>query len=52
MIFFLDARNDALALGDSAGVAIARGEIRDWSEVIFGVDVNEVRLTRRGLVER
>ena len=52
VIFFLDARNDALALGDSAGVAIARGEIRDWTESIFGVDVNEVRLTRRGLVER
>lgn len=52
VIFFLDARNDAVALGDSAGVSVARAEIREWTETIFGVDVNEVRLTRRGLVER
>lgn len=52
VIFFLDARNDAVALGDSAGAAVARAEIRAWTEAIFGVDVDEVRLTARGLVER
>jgi hypothetical protein len=52
VIFFLDARNDAVALGDSAGVAVARADIREWTETIFDVDVNEIRLTRRGLVAR
>ena len=52
VIFFLDAFDDARLLGDSTGVAIARADMREWTETIFGVDVNEVRLTRRGLVER
>ena len=52
VIFFLDARNDALALDDPAGVAAARAAFRDWTEEVFGVDVADLRLTRRGLVER
>lgn len=52
VIFFLDAYNDARTLGDSAAVAIARADMREWTEQTFGIDVNYVRLTRRGLVER
>jgi hypothetical protein len=52
VIFFLDTRNDAQAAGDSAGVAIARSDMRDWTKAIFGVDVNTARLTSRGLVAR
>jgi hypothetical protein len=35
-------------------VLIVQGRIsaRDWTETICDVDVNEIRLTRRGLVER
>jgi hypothetical protein len=52
VIFFLDQRNDAQRAGDSAGVAAARADLRTWTESIFGVDVDEVRLSSRGLVER
>lgn len=52
MILFLDQRNDAQAAGDSASVAIARGDVRDWATSVFGVDLNDVRLTARGLVGR
>jgi hypothetical protein len=48
-IFFLDSRNDAAAAGDSAGVAIARSQMREWIEAVYGVDVNDVRLTRQGV---
>lgn len=48
-IFFLDSRNDAAAAGDSAGVAIARSQMREWIESVYGVDVNDVRLTRQGV---
>lgn len=52
MIFFA-ADLDALAQhGDSAGVTRVRGELRDWSRAIFGVDVAQVKVTRRGLVKR
>jgi len=50
VIFFLDERNDALRAGEST--AVARAEMREWTTSIFGVDVNEVRLTSRGLKER
>jgi hypothetical protein len=52
MILFLDQRNDAQVAGDSASVAIARGDVRDWARSVFGVDLNDVRLTARGLVPR
>jgi hypothetical protein len=47
-IFFLDSRNDAAGAGDSAGVAIARAQMRDWIKGVYGVDVNDVKLTRHG----
>jgi hypothetical protein len=50
VIFFLDQRDDALRAGEST--AVARAEMREWTESIFGVDVNHVRLTKRGLVKR
>lgn len=50
VIFFLDQRDDALRAGQST--AVARAEMREWTKSIFGVDVNKVRLTRRGLVAR
>ena len=43
---------DAVALGDSAAATVARAKIREWTESIFGVDVNDVKLTRRGFVDR
>jgi hypothetical protein len=52
MTFFLDAYGDAKANGDSTKAYAARAKIRKWTEQLFNVDVNEVRLTRRGLVER
>jgi hypothetical protein len=50
VIFFLDQRDDAVRAGEST--AVARAEMRDWTKSIFGVDVNRVRLTKRGLVKR
>lgn len=50
VIFFLDQRNDAMRAGEST--AVARAELREWATSIFGVDVNDVRLTSRGLRER
>jgi hypothetical protein len=52
VIFFRDAYANARASGESVDVAVARAQTREWIETIFGVDVNEVRLTRRGLVDR
>jgi hypothetical protein len=48
-IFFLDSRNDAAAAGDAAGAAIARAQMRDWIRAVYGVDVNDVKLTRHGV---
>jgi hypothetical protein len=48
-IFFLDSRNDAAAAGDSAGVTIARAQMREWIEDVYGVDVDDVKLTRHGV---
>jgi hypothetical protein len=48
-IFFLDSRNAAAAAGDAAGVAIARAQMRDWIEDVYGVDVDDVKLTRHGV---
>jgi hypothetical protein len=52
VIFFLDQRNDAQRAGDTAAVSAARADMRDWAQSIFGVDLNVVRLTSRGLVKR
>ena len=34
------------------GDVAARAGFCDWTEEVFGVDVADLRLTRRGLVER
>jgi hypothetical protein len=52
VIFFISDLNGARMRGDAGGVQSARSALRDWAKDLYGVDVERVRLTARGLVRR
>lgn len=52
VILLLSDINRATQAGDTATAAAARAQMRAWTQDIFGVDVRDVKLTKRGLVRR
>jgi hypothetical protein len=51
-IFRLSDVNVARAAGDAAGEQAAKAQLRAWIKDAFGLDLERVRLTRKGLVRR
>jgi hypothetical protein len=51
-LFLISDMVKAQMAGDAAAEASARAAMRTWAKDVYGIDVDKVRLTRRGFVRR